>query len=408
MSDILRRHGLAIAVALSTATQLRLPAMPVGIGELAMGLCIAWRWLHAPRIVDDLDGVLRTIRLAGCALIGSAVLAWLLAEPVHVADAAGGLILPARIVAALAFSAIFAEAAMALAPRPESRLRLCVAIVHWTGVFCALILVAAFAGPGFVQGHLWYENGARLRGLSENPNQLGLQVAFAILLLGLALTSTVRTATRLSLIAAGAACAAAGLLSRSDAMVIAVLGGLATGACLSLRRLREWRPIISRLGISLPGIAVAAGTAGWLLLSRPLLEASRAMFEEGNQGRDRIALWDSAWRFFAQNPITGGGPAPHAKLDRIPDAMEAHNLFLDWASMTGTIGLATLLAVLGAALMVGARRGNEFQTALLVGLLFFSLFHFTLRQPVLWLAICITMSALPSAPPRARSRECAA
>ncbi|MBK6597911.1 MAG: hypothetical protein IPG25_08460 [Proteobacteria bacterium] len=71
--------------------------------------------------------------------------------------------------------------------------------------------------------------------------------------------------------------------------------------------------------------------------------------------------------------------------------MEAHNSFLDWATVAGlpaaiSLGFIVLCALAGLLLR------TEYELALaLSAIVVFSMFHFVLRQPVFWLFLALAL-----------------
>lgn len=138
------------------------------------------------------------------------------------------------------------------------------------------------------------------------------------------------------------------LLLAAPAMLL-VLG--VGGFWLLRRRGESTRPLI--------GLAILAAVGGLALL--PFLGAERFQrlldFEQGT-GFLRLQLWRSAWQMAVDHPLLGVGPDQFLYLYRshylLPQAWQEpnlnhpHNLFLDWWTRLGVVGLALGLGWLGA------------------------------------------------------------
>lgn len=399
-------QALSLAVVASSATQLRILAVPVGIGEAAMLACIAWRWLRPPAI-DESMARLRPLRLFALAIVWVALASWFAAQLASSAAAGVDDPLAARIAAAIAVSALFAEAVFTLAARPEDRARLCARIAGWAAVLSALALAIGMAGPAVLRDVVWYESGVRLRALSDNPNQFGLLLTFSLLSLPLAWQGSRAPSSRIALATAAAVLVAGGLASRSDAMLVAVAVG-ALPVMVFAATDRNLRSHVRQAGLAAVGAAACAVLLSFSLVVDFAAPIAQRVFEQGNQGSDRFALWQSAWESFARSPLFGSGPVPQASLQRIEGPLEAHNLFFDWASMTGVVGLAALLLGVVFAASGVMRHGRWLHAAPFVGVVVFSLFHFTLRQPVFWLSIALALTASLPGHATERRAPCAA
>jgi O-antigen ligase len=132
-----------------------------------------------------------------------------------------------------------------------------------------------------------------------------------------------------------------------------------------------------------PLLVVLAVAAAGVLLMVPFLGAERFQrlfdFAQGT-GFLRLQLWRSAWQMALDHPLFGVGPDNflyHYRSDYIlpaaweePNLNHPHNLFLDWWTRLGVIGLLLGLGWLGtgiAGLVAWLRRGPE--KALALGLL---------------------------------------
>jgi O-antigen ligase len=378
------------AVALSSATQLRLSGMPVGIGEALAAACVALRWLDpwppSPAARRDERAVLEPFRRLAAAMLLAASLATVVAPWWVGAAQAAPVEQAVRNLAALWAAALFGEAVATLAVRHR------IVELGATMLYATLALHVALLALALLPGRpalhtLWYE-GTRFTGFAENPNQMAL----AMLAAGCAAAAGAERAMG----AAGATLAAlafAGLLAfaRSDAGLLAFAAFAALATVFALPR---WITAAPRHRPSALAAAMVVIACAAVLAAIPLIDAvADRVYGEGAQGSDRLALWSSALEAGLRSPVFGLGPGAHARIDGYPGAHEAHNTWIDWWSMTGGLGTAVLVALLGTAAWRLARSGNATGLAGLAALAVFASFHLVLRQPAFWCAVGLCFAA---------------
>ena len=382
---------ITAAIALSSATTLRVQGLPVGIGEVLAFACIALRWIdptaRAPAAGEDFGGGVRTFRALLLAVLASAAVSTVAAPwvvgPVKAAPPEQAM----RNLLALWLACAFAEATTTLAVRHRLQHLGMTVLTATVGLHGALLAISLVANASWAKS-MWYGQ-ERFAGLAENPNQLGL-----------CLVAT--------------ACAAAALAARSTVrpwMVAAVMPGLA-GLALATRSEASLLAlgVLCLLAILLhaPGWSAfaqqdrkAAGAAGFAVLlamfalaASPLLtESAGRLYDAGAQGSDRMHLWSSAFEVGMTSPVIGLGPAAHALLPGYPGAHEAHSTILDWWTMTGALGTAVLVWLFAGAGWDMAQRGNRWGLCGLAALVVFSAFHLVIRQPAFWFALGMCYAA---------------
>jgi O-antigen ligase len=383
--------GLAAgAIALSSATQLRLAGAPVGIGELLAAACIVLRWIDpwpvGPAARRDESAVLEPFRRLAAAMLFAASLATVVA-PFWAGGAQAAPVEQAmRNLAALWAAVLFGEAVATLALRHRivglGAAALCATLVLHVGLLALALLPGR---PEFRM--LWYE-GARFTGLAENPNQLALAMVAAGCAAAAGAGRTIGAAGATGTVLAFAALLA---FARSDAGLLAFAGFAALAMVLAAPR---WLDAAHRHRPSAYGAAVLALACAAALASLPWIDAlADRVYGEGAQGSDRLALWTSALAAGLDSPLFGLGPGAHARIDGYPGAHEAHNTWIDWWSMTGALGVAVLVMLLVDAGRRLARTGNPIGLAGLAALAVFASFHFVLRQPAFWCAIGLCYAA---------------
>lgn len=377
---------LLVGSALSTATQLRIAPLPFGPGEtlIAAGLAISVlraSWFHSSEIVGK---------------PGDFLIYWLVGFALLALGALGGSLIGSQPGAAAAYDAaayLFAALfCIALEPVVAGRPReaLLGLVVAMSLVVVTTVLVATLAGRlPFVDP--WYAL-IRLRGLSENPNQLALLcVAYPFLCWQL-LADNVVSSRRWTWFVSAAG-VVIGVMTLSDALLVSWGAAMAiVGSILVVRQLRRLQsPHVALFLIAAvlgAGTAiVGSGVAG--KIGPRLYDQILAGYEEGAQGSVRLDLWRHAAEAVWQTGTLGAGPGAHSGLTGPFESFEAHNVYLDWMAASGVAGLVLLGSLLAIILVRCIRSRSLFLVGALIGLMVFGVFHHVLRQPVFWSCLIV-------------------
>ncbi len=390
---------LALGLLLTTASQLRPDALPVGPGELLIVL-----WCGVTVVAEMARGGPRSLRavtpllLFWCAftiaqmvglIVGQAI------EPFRGTTTYLHDVVAYTLMAGLC-CLIFLRA------DPLVRIeRVALYLVLAGGCVTALMLVAA-SGLGGLPLDLWYWS--RFRGWSENPNQFAL-LASVMLLVGVHLFQTPRSlAVKLALLASISVAALAGALTKSDSFMLFVM----IAVCV-LASVTAW----SAFRASGSGLQFGPALAGLFLLALPFMGlaavpaapaigdkvqgAIERMMADNDQASERFKLWNEAYDVGVQAMLLGFGPGPHLtskEHKRQPPAkFEAHNTPLDIFVQAGLAGVSLFFAILLLAFYRTCREQHFALAALVLSLVTFSLFHFILRQPIFWFALCLCFAA---------------
>lgn len=385
---------LVIALMAVSATKLRIAGVPVGIGEL---LLFGWVLFAArdTRIamahLDNPQSVLTWFWIVlGCFMSLGAVWAWSLG----IASPGAG-----RDAAALSFAAAFSIIAGGVIGRgvaPISAARWTVAAI--AGYLGSLAMIHAFL-PSLVTDPGAFGN--RMTALTTNPNQLALYlVPFPAIVTFLLARAVTRRARVLLLGALGLGLLAGGAVA-SDALACAWLaGGLAGLAWLALGH-DDQANAAGRKWIAIAVAAVLVASAG-TLLGRFAPALGLGVFPgpggfpsqeywERNQVNIRLALWRSGLEALSLSPLVGLGPGRHSGIEHALQGEEAHNSFIDLATMAGFSGPLLLLWVF---LMVGRPRrfmnGAQYAACtILLTLAIYASLHLVIRHPIFWFYILL-------------------
>ena len=393
---------LGAAVAFTSATQLRVPGSPVGLGELLLAAWLAWALFAIVRrgsvaVAPVTRALLGFWGVALCALLAGG------AQGIRL-----GVLEPESGHSAVALAlACVVTSLFVLQPRVEARVAEVLRTMLFVDAAClGFLLVAGAVTRGAVGPvQVWYA--LRFTGWSANPNQLALAclplpfVAYARLHAGVA-----GRAGRAAYAAAGLTMLGVGLATLSDALLLAWaagLGALAAGGWLHLA-LNPGRRLWPRVFALVVAPIVAAGA---LALSAPILGDvaegyAQSTYEEGGQGSERVTLWRHGLEAAAGSPLVGYGPGGYSGSHRPFGGMEAHNTPIDWLDQSGVIGLVAFLALSAFAGARALRAGRAAEAAMLAALLVFLMFHFVVRHPAFWFALLWPASATPAVAQRLR------
>jgi hypothetical protein len=394
---MIRDMLLGIGLLLSTATQLRLGGLPLGPGEFCL---VAWLFLNVCRETNRLGPpstpALKTLLtfwaiFALSMAVGQIV--GLATEKIRDPASAQHNVIAYTLMAVVSCFAVVQEAGLHRVAR----------IIVMLGPACLLIQIAhAFGLVNVPNINPW--EWTRMRGWSENPNQLALTAAILVVLS----IHTVEIATRARDYLYALLCAvvaiAVGVLTKSDSFVVCL--ALAAMVFLPLK-LYAWLQSIGH------GLTLRAAFAWILVLAVPVMLASTApaipwlagtadalvssMYEEKQQGDDRIELWSEGIRRGVGAGFLGLGPGTHI-IDKKgelapPPNFEAHNTLIDIFTQGGLLAVLALLGIAATAFIVACRANLAALPALLCSVFGFGMFHFIFRHPMFWFAIAICLVA---------------
>lgn len=394
---------LALGLVLGTASQLRLPGVPLGIGEVCLVVWLGLASLHV---------------LTSSKICNPTALLWLLAFWaffifIQSFGAFLALLRPEIVDPDLVVHDIFAyllvaavTCLVAATMRPEGTLRQSL----WFLIGFWIIAMAAQLALGWGYFSIssvnpWYWD--RFRGWSENPNQLAIYCAVLTpLSLHMALT-----ARRFGRLVAGLSCIATfvvGRLTKSDTFLISMSLSIPLFAAL---RLRSWLTSTEhRRHLRFAAAAIAMIAIVPLSLSLLPYEVATANDVEGlaasmmkDRGGEatkatanlRLSLWQDALHAGLESGSLGLGPGPHLeKPTGITDKgvalpVEAHSTLLDVFTQSGLLGVLAIFSLLAGTLMLLLRARLDALAVLIFALAIFSISHFILRHPTVWFAVTL-------------------
>jgi hypothetical protein len=240
----------------------------------------------------------------------------------------------------------------------------------------------------------------RLRGWSNDPNQLGFVAALlTVLSIHLAETATERVWMIVAAVCAALAFLV-GVLTKSDSFTLGIL--TAAAVFLAIKS-SLWLATLKR------GVTLRAGSVVLALLALPLLAVAalpfapaaldraeakyEALYNEDSQGDLRFHLWAEAIEKGMNAAMLGLGPGPHLTKKvwkRSPPAkFEAHNTPLDLFVQGGLLALLALAWLYASLISATTRARLSALAALSCAFVVFSMFHFIIRHPIFWFGVVL-------------------
>lgn len=387
---------------MSVSTQLRLPGISLGIGELLL-LC----WVAISLGGDRAWMSRRTANLALMIMCGGILLG-----AGYLSTYPNSAVRPSPIHDSMAylFCALLAANYITLREKTGPDI-----FIQLGSAF--MVTAVASVTLGWVlrdqTGLDALYNETRWRHLSSNPNQFALMVLPLPFLALYFLRGRFCTAGLFLVVFTTVLALFLGWASQSDALAAAwVIGGVfvVIGSVSTLRRQRvldSWRAArLTRETCRIASMAfilalmvcgsiwqfrqTAAEISG--TLHHPISDLAKARSKNGadsvlasNQVGTRYTLWYNAVVALERSPIFGLGPGAHSGFSGPFGGEEAHNTLLDWGSQAGILGLLLLLACSGWIFFTVVRSRHVSLGGMLIALGVFSMFHFTMRQPIFWL-----------------------
>lgn len=414
---MLTNSVLALGLALSPASQLRLAGLPVGPSELCLVLWVGLASLAFVLRLQESHGTVFNSLLLFWTLFGLSLLLGTLTGYVIGDLHDSGLFIHDAVayplLAAVSLLSVVEPNSLA---RTNEVARL---VVVFGTLLLAVQIFQALTGFELFDLDPWYWD--RLRGWSDNPNQLALVCGIlAPLAIHVGETSRHPMAFAGSLLSFFVI-VSAGFMTKSDTFRLALIGVLAIYTLLKLRtwsQLRQsslnFKAAVAWIAfLALPAIA-ASGGAVVASLGEGVFGIAKSLAKEGGKVQSaeadlRFLVWREAINRGLESGMLGLGPGPHIAIPasiiaarrhegnepkyvehpEVTDApnFEAHNTLLDLFTQGGLLALVALSWLAAKSLKLAYRAKQEAQLAMLAGLIIFSVFHLIVRHPLFWFAI---------------------
>lgn len=410
---------LAFGLLFSTATELSLHGTSIGPGVLALVI-----WMVAIGIRTWRTGMRSNTRPALVLVAFWSVLALAMSIGTITGMATGARLDSGLVLHDVAAYTLVAAMSCLCAAAPL-RLRLVCWMLAAGGALSLSLQLLCASGVIHIPGtDPWYWS--RLRGWSDNPNQLAIGCLVIALLAWHLADTAAGLAGRLAAIVLLIPPLIAGRMSQSDTFLIALV--VALPVWLSMK-------LIIWMSDTRPERSLRAASARVVLLAAPVLlmclvplvvtrSADVRAFsmrllkkggtEEAGELSLRLTLWHQGFERGVESGMLGLGPGPHLQTPAqivafhaadpsLPyhsappqngtDDYEAHNTFLDVFTQGGLLAVASLLWLLARAMKCAYRARTAGLVYLLTSVAIFMTTGNIVRQPLVWFAVILGLTA---------------
>jgi len=405
---------LAVGLVLTTASQLRLPGLPLGLGEICLSLWLVYASLR-----------LLTEHISNPRALLGLVTFWVFFTLTLSLGTTLALVLdeldPETMLhdtfAYLLVAALSCLLVATMKSTAKLNQTLWFVVAFWN-IAMAVQLAVGFGLISLSSVEPWFWD--RFRGWSENPNQLALYCAI-LTTLSLHLALSTNGFRRPLALFSCLLSFVVGRLTKSDTFLGSMV--LSSVAFLALRA-RSWMISWKRRSLRYAfATVVAIGIVPLTMSLAPFalaiagdVEGVAASMTKDHGGEAtkttanlRLQLWEDAAYHGLETGSLGLGPGPHLSrpnavfLGAAPVPFEAHSTPLDVFTQAGLLGLFAVCGLFAGTFLLVLRARNDTLAMLLVALVLFSMSHFILRHPIVWFAIatCLIL-CMDRAPSRAR------
>jgi hypothetical protein len=374
-----------IGAVLSTATQLRLGALPLGIGELILLIWACIFTVHIVRTRQKITPVEALFTTLICFYFTCLLLGWITALTLNHWHGVDGEF---HILSAAIFTSSIAVLSLISSTRFSATqyLKRVTLITCIPVTLLILILLLKIKIPGL---ELFYAQ-VRYFGWSTNPNQFALLVApLPFFLIGLIHQSpSIQHKVIYALLLLPVLYS--GLIIQGEALYIAWLCGM-----IILLTPRKITPI----ALTAIAFAILFIIMTTVINIDLILEKLYYMFIFGDQGNVRLTLWANGIEANIQSPLFGLGPGAYSGISAPFQGSEAHNNFIDLSTNAGIPTALTFISGLLLILYKAMKEKIYWAAAATVVLSIFIFFHIMTRQPIFWcyLIVLIRITFWPAA-----------
>jgi hypothetical protein len=409
---------LALGLLFTTASQLRLPGLPVGPGELCLAV-----WIAATAVEALVSHERLRARTVLTLLAFWAAFAVAMGLGMLVAMATGEEFESSLVLHDTGAYLLIAALGCLCAATPGRLRRVCWMLVACGALSLSLQLAQGAEWLSIPGIDPWYWE--RFRGWSDNPNQLSLVCLVLVLLSWSLADSAGNFGARLAALLCVVPPLLAGRMSQNDTFLVALIVALAvwlTGKLIvwSRRDRASLRATFAPLGLVAapllllsftPVVLSNAPRVGGFLLGF----AKEGGAEVPDEVNLRLTLWHEALDRGIGSGMLGLGPGPHLQIPaeitqgRANTAQpgnvyhpaqngtanyEAHNTLLDVFTQGGLLAVASLLWLLQRAARCVYRAGAAGLMSLFAGICVFMMTGNVIRQPVFWFALILCLTSL--------------
>lgn len=374
----------ALALVLTTATQLRWGNSPIGPGELML---VIWLIIVGFHILKQ-RRILLTSSLKLFIIFWSIILillfsGWLVGLCQGVFNVRAGI----HNLLAYLFICLFTL----------------IAVSYWDSKKVAIIgkLVLLFAvvglAPLWIYGQwftefgklqIWY-GGSRFLGWAIDPNQTAILLVPLPFIALYYLKQSRIFINKVVFLALLVGAIVLGIGTDSDSLKVSWIGAI---VIYSIYTMLSRGKITYRKLVTVSAIIILVCFAGIFVFGSEICASVEEMYYLGNQGPVRIALWTNGLHAASNSPLVGFGPGAYSGVHEPFGGSECHNTFIDWMTNTGAAGFLLLFFLLTLIFIKAMSSKNEEVVAVLTTLIIVSIFLYVIRHPIWWFYILWSIS----------------
>lgn len=374
---------LVTAILLTTATQLRFPGTPIGIGEIILSL---WIILSIIKIIINkyllITPLVKLIGTFWLLAFTSLTLGLSVSDSINLKSDGWS-----RDYFAFGFSFIF-SLCLTHSKFFYSQIQ---KMIDYMISFSMVALLTIFLFPSSIPFlNPWY-SGIRFRGWAENPNQIALLLSIIpFFALHLLFNKSSNLLSKIWYILLIITCLTIGIATDSDAIKIGWLTGSTIIIFLIIHHLLvsifSSQHVVNFLKKSYQSILGIIIILIKLICFKNIYKHINMTLESpDNKGDDgRIILWQHGIDAIYNSPLFGLGPGAHSGENAPFLNFEAHNTFIDWGSSSGIVGIISYILLVGSIAWQAWKRQSFVMFAAVICLIIFSCFHYVLRHPIFW------------------------
>jgi O-antigen ligase len=183
-----------------------------------------------------------------------------------------------------------------------------------------------------------------------------------------------------------------GIGTDSDSLKVAWVGAIVVYFILTL--LARGQLTHLKVVIAL-AIILLICSIGLFVFGAKIYASVEQMYYLGNQGPVRLALWANGIQATSNSPLVGFGPGAYSGVQEPFSGSECHNTFIDWMTNTGVAGFLILFFLLTFIFIKAITSSNNQEVvAVLTTLIIVSLFLYVIRHPVWWFYLLWVISLI--------------
>lgn len=375
---------LALSLVLTTATQLRWGDLPIGPGELML---VLWLIIAGFHILKQ-RRILLTSSSKLFIIFWSVILILLFAGLlVGLCQGVFNVNIGIHNLLAYLFICLFTL----------------IALIYWDSkevvVIGKLVLFYAVVGlaPLWIYGQwftefgklqIWY-GGSRFLGWAVDPNQTAILLAPLPFIALYYLRQSRIYIHKVMFLALLIGAIILGIGTGSDSLKVAWAGAIVFYFLIAMlsRGKNTYRKLVT-----VSAIIIVVCFIGIFVFGPKIYASVEAMYNYGNQGAIRIALWVNGLQAISNSPFVGFGPGAYSGIYKPFSGSECHNTFIDWMTNNGIAGFLLLFFLLTIIFVRAISSKNEEVVAVLTTLIIVSIFLYVIRHPVWWFYILWAIS----------------